>query len=280
MIFKKIRSFLSSASSEKIGAANQAAARLLAMREPNHPLFIPEQNVAVLWSAKGGCTFAAKWVFYQLGLLDEALKYSSWIHHYRVRVYCHSEHYAQSVRDASVGKYRYVKVVRNPFVRAVSSYLHLIKTPGAKDFHAPVDQYFGRDIDEGLSFEEFVGFLENIDIHACDIHYQAQVHRLELDGLIAIDRVVKLDDGLDEFIAMEQSFGFEPAPLGELRTSHHNTGRNSSTDFVGRKRLKQNSVSDEYPEYQVFYDADLQRRVAAIYSEDFKRYDYSTKDLG
>ena len=37
------------------------------------PLFSNEHKLALFWSAKSGCTFAAKWFFYQIGSLEAAL---------------------------------------------------------------------------------------------------------------------------------------------------------------------------------------------------------------
>lgn len=246
------------------------------VREPNHPLHWPDRRLGLLWSAKAGCTLAVKWFFYQLGLLDEALEYSSWIHHYRVREFCHSDIYREGVQRAARGGYRYIKVVRNPYQRAVGSFLHLVKTHGAKDFHRPVDEYLGRDLDDapGIKFSEFVDFLESIDLHSCDIHYRVQLHGLEREGLIKADYVLKLDDLARDLPILERRLGLSAAPLVELGQSHHHTVANESRDFYGDSYL---SISQEgrYPSFQCFYDEELAQRVAALYSCDFDRYGFS-----
>ena len=101
-----------------------------ACKGPNHPLFLEDKDVAVIWSAKSGCTFAVKWFLLQRGELDQALAYSNWIHDYRTQVYRKSPAYQAGVHRAEYGKFRYLRLVRDPFARAVSSYLHMIRTVG------------------------------------------------------------------------------------------------------------------------------------------------------
>ena len=257
-------------------AADKRQRFLELVREPNHPLHWPDRRLGLLWSAKGGCTLAVKWFFYQLGLLDEALEYSSWIHHYRVRVFCHSEQYREGVQRAARGGFRYIKVVRNPYQRAVGSFLHLVKTHGARDFHQPVDEYLGRNLDDGIRFREFVDFLETINLHGCDIHYRVQQHALEREGLIKANYLLRLGELERELPALERRLGLKQAPLSELGQSHHHTVSNESREFCGESLLTL-SEEGQYPPYQSFYNEELAQRVAALYSCDFELYGFSSE---
>lgn len=79
--------------------------------------------MAILWNAKAGCTFASKWLWFQEGLLDEALSYSPWPHEYRLQVYCRRPAYPERMgRIPELGS-RALKFVRDPFDRTVSAYL-------------------------------------------------------------------------------------------------------------------------------------------------------------
>ena len=50
-------------------------------------LNIPNKNILIDWTPKSGCTTVCKMIFKYLGILDEALKYSKWIHDYRMHKY-------------------------------------------------------------------------------------------------------------------------------------------------------------------------------------------------
>ena len=105
------------------GARTPARACLESLTDRPLPLYSDRLDVAVLWNAKAGCTFAVKWLFYHEGILDEALAYSPWVHEYRQQVYCRRPGYADKVRRIPALGPRAIKFVRNPFDRAVSSYL-------------------------------------------------------------------------------------------------------------------------------------------------------------
>ncbi len=243
---------------------------------PNHPLFLEHADVAVLWSAKAGCTFAVKWFFEQRGELAAANAHSAWIHDYRTQVYRKSEAFLQGVHRAEFGKMRYVRLVRNPFGRAVSSYLHMVRTVGDHRFHQPLNEFLGRDIEEppGVTFSEFCEFLLATDVARCDIHYRQQAHALETGGLIAIDQLVHLENLEQEWQVMTNRFNLNVSSVAELSRSHHNTQRASAREFVGDRPFLR-TPEDVYPSYESFYNPELEVKVAHVYAEDFHRYGYA-----
>ncbi|MEH6515827.1 MAG: sulfotransferase family 2 domain-containing protein [Halioglobus sp.] len=243
---------------------------------PNHPLFLENKDVAVMWSAKSGCTFAVKWFFSQRGQLSEAIAHSSWIHDYRTQVYRKSDQFMAGVHRAEYGKMRYVRLVRNPFSRAVSSYLHMVRTVGDHAFHRPLNEFLGRDVEDqpGLTFVEFCEFLLATDVARCDIHYKQQAHILETSGLIAIDDVVHLESLESEWGPLIRRYKLAPASIAELSQSHHNTKRASSEQFVGDTPFLR-TEEDVYPAFNAFYNEQIMEKVVAVYAEDFARYGYS-----
>ena len=99
------------------------------MRELLHqrtPLFHEDFPLILLWSEKSGCTTLLKWFFYQLGLLDDALKHSDWVHDYENQVFKARDDYLLDL-DRALDKQEkpVVKLVRDPYQRALSSYLSL-----------------------------------------------------------------------------------------------------------------------------------------------------------
>ena len=246
-----------------------------ACKGPNHPLFLEERDVAVLWSAKAGCTFAVKWFFYQRGELEQALDHSSWIHDYRTQVYRMSAAYELGVHRAEYGKFRYLRLVRNPFSRAVSSFLHMVRTVGDHGFHRPFNEFLGRDIeqDAGASFAEFCEFLLSIDVARCDIHYRQQAHPLETRRLIDVDHIIHLENLEQELFPLVKRYRLLPGSVAQLSASHHNTLRSESIEFVGNLPFRR-TRQDIYPDYQAFYNDELVEKIRTVYAEDFGRYGY------
>ncbi len=77
------------------------------------------------WTPKCACTTACKMFFHHLGLLEEALEFHEFIHQYRQRVY-EPKHQVLTnyFHDKDMFKF---KVVRDPYRRAVSSYVHYMR---------------------------------------------------------------------------------------------------------------------------------------------------------
>lgn len=245
---------------------------------PSHPLFLEDRDIALLWSAKSGCTLAVKWFFFQRSDLAKAEDYSSWIHDYRVDVYRTSAAFQAGVHRAQYGKMRYIRFVRSPFSRAVSSYLHMIRTVGDDAFHRPFNEFLGRNIEKGggATFREFVEFLSQVDVRHCDIHYRQQVHHLESENLIDVDYVVHLENVEIELRDVTELYGLIPASVSELSSSSHNTTRSVSGGMFAGDIPHIRTEEDVYPDYRDFYDAELVERIASIYVHDFNRYGYST----
>jgi hypothetical protein len=245
---------------------------------PTHLFFLENVDIAILWSAKAGCTLAAKWFFYQRGELEKALEYSPWIHDYRIDIYRTSDAYQLGVHRAVFGKMRYIRFVRNPFSRAVSSYLHMVRTTGDAEFHRPFNEFLGRNIELGCgpTFREFVDFLSSIDIQQCDIHYRQQAHKLEVNNLIEVDSIVHLESVERELVAVSRRYKLKVSSIRELSSSNHNTKRfRVGSTFVG-DAPHYRTEEDLYPDYRNFYDQELIERIAGIYANDFARYGYQT----
>ena len=66
----------------------------------------------------------AKIFFHTLGLLEEALQYHIWIHKYEQEIYIPNH---LPIGSKNYSSYLKLNFVRNPFTRAVSSYLHCMK---------------------------------------------------------------------------------------------------------------------------------------------------------
>jgi hypothetical protein len=171
-------------------------------------------------------------------------------------------------------RYRVVKFVRNPYYRAVSSYIHAVKH-GQAD--VKLNKFLGRspDTQRSFSFREFIDYLESIDVSRCNIHYQRQVHACEAEGVLRADYILQVEKAADTLGVIERDLGLQPTNVAELNPSKHHTKRYPSSDSFGDVKLEIPVKSKAtYPETASFYDGDLVQRVAHLYTLDFDLYAY------
>jgi len=243
------------------------------LRMEPRPLIFPEKKLALLWSAKSGCTFALKWFFFQMNLLDEALRYDNWIHNYRQLVYVNSNEYNEHIQDILENTgYTLFKVVRDPFTRTVSSYIHAIRT-GYADQELTV--FLRRPVQKDSSsftFREFMDFLGAIDLDFCDIHHKVQVHLIERLGMVPRPTIIKLESIRTSLETIELQHNLRRSSYDALRASEHHSNYTTSHGFCGDHQF--DSSTREFPGYRSFYDNNIVGQVTGLYEEDFEAYDY------
>lgn len=234
------------------------------------PLISPELRLALFWSPKAGCTTAVKWFFSQAGLLDEALRYSPWIHLYRQNVFQKSAVFQDALQRIDKLDLRFVKVVRNPYARAVSSFIHA-------NLHGidqqDISRHLGRALDpeHGYSFIEFITYLSKVDIQACDPHFMAQTHALELKFPRIIPEIIKLEQATVDFRRVETLYSLKSVALDDISKSGHHTRRVRTGEFCGDRAFARQT---EYKDYRDYYNPEIEQLVYDIYKEDFVRYGY------
>lgn len=281
---------------------------LASLRREPIPLCSEELGIALLWNAKAACTFAIKWLYWQEGLLEEAQAYAPWPHQYRQYVYCQRPHHAECLgRIPRMGP-RVIKVVRNPFDRAVGAYLsycnqaarrtrtrhdllaravvrrvrgrdHLPSPDETDPQHArllrSIGRQLGREVGNGglFTFREFVGFLETLEIDTADMHLRSQVHPCERSGALDGISLVRVEEADREIPRLEEELGLRHADLVSLRRSRHHSERTEAASFAADSRFG-DTLGTPVPASRWFYDQSLVERVGQLYREDIERYGY------
>lgn len=147
-------------------------------------------KLVVVATPKGGATLAAQITFRFLNLTDTALSWHSWIHRYRIEVFNKAKDHRRincAVSCHPGSGWVCVKLVRSPLDRAVSSYLHTMKTRLWKDFlelHEVADEK-----NKNVSNASFADFVEALQRRAKsgkrstrDDHFMAQAVNDGCDG--------------------------------------------------------------------------------------------------
>lgn len=229
-----------------------------------------DRKVIMDWSPKSGCTIAVKMFFRQMGLLEEALAHHVWVHEYRMHVF--SKRHPISLEDLASDEYYKFKIVRNPFSRVVSSYIHTMRK---EVMHPPVKKVLRR-WNANISFKKFVDYLGKIDLRNCDPHYALQKRLFESTIRPCFHRIIKLENMQEEIrqLNAEQNFNFN---LEGISSHHHIEKNRLLNENVARKRWSK--IKDNIPDYRHFYTDQVREKVAALYRDDMEAYGYAFEEL-
>ncbi len=226
------------------------------------PLVDHQRKVLLALTPRAGCTICTQMFFREMGLLDEALRYDPWVHKYRIEVYNEKTSFCGSVLTDP--EYFRMKVVRDPYRRAVSSYRfvmqrHSLLTPG--DLSG-----------EELTFRGFLSFLETQDLAAADVHYGLQKDCFERKRPDVYQRIIKIESLAEDIAEVNRLLGTRYDP-SDLKSPHHACYDASIRELAVDQ--KWSDIKDSLPHYSFFYDESAARQVRDLYRVDFETYHYA-----
>lgn len=236
------------------------------------PLFAEEFPIIFFWSPKSGCTSLIKWYFYQLGLLEEALTYHPWVHYYRMDNFQKSKTYDIAVMRHLVFRQKEtIKLVRDPYTRAVSSFLAAVKHPELLEVEYP-------KIREGLSFIEFLHKIKRLGVEKGKVNFHIAQQYIN-DEELYITNYIKLEEFKSEIRKLENLFDLKRAPLDYLVKSHHHITPNVQdgveTPYYNVKLTAASVKNTTLPSYDHFYNKATRQLVTELFKEDFIKYGYN-----
>jgi hypothetical protein len=240
-------------------------------RNDNTPYGHERLPIVLYWSPKAGCTTLFKWFLYQIDLLDEALNYDPWVHNYQQFMKSKQE-YWDELKAALPYKDAY-KLVRNPYMRAVSGYLMLIQFMPSILEDVLEELHQDRHSPKGLSFKQFLYYLKNkgVGYGQVNSHFAVQYR----DGEETyIDGYLYLEDLAADLRKLERKYVLKECDLSRLTESHHHfkpqmihVGSYADISFT-------DPTYPVYPTYDSFYDRETRKLVKQLYKKDFKKYGY------
>ena len=261
--------------------------------ENDYMLLDDKHRIIMDWTPKAACTKAVEMFWNEMNI-TRGLFYpeNEFIHKYRLDFYAKCGKVSSKLLTNN-SFYKF-KVVRNPFTRAVSSYLHIMKTKIAHTLLWTKDHSGTRKSEEDrnnilnkLSFEQF------LDLYVDQIRPTVDSHR----G-VALSHVKPQSSQQEwrNFQTKQKSFFNQIVHLEtfeqDIEVVNRATGRNYSyppgDDFHVIHKKEQPDVyfgNVSFPDmlklhgvpenYNKFYNRRTKRQVGLIFANDLKIYNYS-----
>ena len=190
--------------------------------------------------------------FYQIDLLQTALNYSPFIHNYEYDIYKSTPAYSVRLGIALREKQKETfKLVRNPYRRAVSSFVSLIAPPYIENPEwKPIRKFLYQDENssKGLSFKQFLYYLFINDAQGNDInpHFTQQYIAGEEEY---VTNYIYLENFDQDMKALEKRFELKTAPINEFSISwHHQTPA-----MIYKGNFSEADITDPlFPRYPTF----------------------------
>lgn len=177
----------------------ERAVRQLVRLDPA-PLIDPDRRFVLIWSPKSACSTALIWFYEGIGCREEAERLDDKPHTYRRQVHEGSRFHRRALA-CDLTDFDVLRIVRDPWLRAVSSYRHGLRW---RYHDARMAGLLGRPIggDRGYSFLEYLDLLERVRLDTGNVHDRIQRHPVE--QVLAPTTVVRLPH--DDLAASLQRF--------------------------------------------------------------------------
>ena len=153
-----------------------------------------QRNIIVDWTPKSACSKVVEMFYEQMGI-HRGVHYTGFVHAYRVASQPKATVVTESMLYSPI--YYKFKVTRNPYDRAVSSYIHVMITKLKDTIFRDVKEYMQNK--SNTSFTRFLEwFLESKDFQEGG-HFTMQSHehehkRLQQGMSTIFNRIVKVED--------------------------------------------------------------------------------------
>jgi len=253
------------------------------------PLYHPDFPYILFWSQKAGCTTVVKWFFAQVGLLEEALAFSPWVHRYEGEVYKRRPGYRKELHAAlRSNRYTAVKVVRDPWRRAPRAFLILGERGAIVPRHHWVQRHWqdvdawlaarGKDPAHGISFLDHLALIRESEAerpHTINPHLSAQ-HVAGEEAFL--DERVPIEAFEEWATRAAGRDGVRPVDFASIADSrHHHTVDEAVTARLGERPeetpITRGAFKDgRFPAAGAFINERSRPAIAATYSADLEAY--------
>lgn len=215
-----------------------------------------KNKICITFTPRGGCTISFQQYLDLVGLLNDAFKYSNWLHSYRDEILGPNVQFCD-INTLINEKYTFVKFIMNPYIRAVSIYR-------AQTSH-------------NLTFREYLYQLINNKTDYFNMNDKYHYYPQYIDGEEdIITKYIKIDK-YETFQITLNDGTLYTLDVNKYKSDHHGL-KNDHTTFCGD--LPKNVINSNLPKsYKYFYDDEIQKMVETFYKKDIEQYNYSFDDF-
>lgn len=240
------------------------------------PMIDEPHRLGLIWAPKSASAISALWFFAATGRVDAARAVDTWPHDERIRQFHDDGGFHAHARVLGRPGFRWVRVIRDPYRRAVSMYRHALN-------YGNLDQRIGGFLDRpfqpghGFSFMEMLGYLADEDPRRLDPHFAPQWHPVE--ELVTVDRVINADreDIVVALSSLEETYGLARTDLAALAAAN-----SQLVDHVAKvdRHIQDAHVRafpraghfDGWPDFASFINPDSAALIERIHRIDFEAY--------
>jgi Sulfotransferase family len=235
------------------------------------PLIHPGSEMMVVFSQKSACTNVVIWFLHHLGHMKVARDFHQWPHAYRCEVYYQSDLY-RNAYDLDLTKFKLIRIVRDPYERAVSSFRHVLRFD---EIAGPLR--YRSMVERGLSFAAFLDFLEKTNLSNCDPHFCIQRHPIEdklpVQHLINVSK----EDLFKRLNEVEVDLGLPQTNLSwcdDIRWHNRPEQRHlpDDSDFYTRRFTRDEAQNGPWPSCDAFLSPEARERIGRLYATDIRAY--------
>ena len=244
------------------------------------PLVDLDAGRALLWSAKSGCT-ALTLAFLMAADPTLAVDFSKPVkpsdvtrlrNAYAARTKATPASVELWLRQRSLFK---IKAVRNPFTRVVSAFVMLMRDflRNGRDLTGLVAAAASnRDVGDPrfLSFVDFLGFLETLQLECANIHVRPQLSAFERDADNAVDFRISIESIEADLARLRLEQGLDLTLPRSPTFRHHHAPSDSTQCVAATPFCELHSI----PSHRYFYDLEAMQLVQACYRDDLSAYGY------
>lgn len=254
------------------------------------PLYNEKLPFILLWSQKAGCTNLTKWFFYQIGLYDEALEYHPSIHVYKAGQFFKQDHYLDEIREQlENSQIDVIKLVRNPYKRAVSSFLTFSSYCFSskpknmlmyQDWLKVYDLFYNsKPPYKGMSFKQFLFFLDTTGSSVA--HVDGHIAQQYMEGEEKLNlNYIKVENFFEDINNLEVNYQLKKTPhsLISKQKNHHSSNMSLHGDYSNITITSNILFSKKLPTYESFFDLENLELCEKIFKQDIQRYNYQSNE--
>jgi hypothetical protein len=257
--------------------ANPFATRRVPLHAEGFPLVL-------LYSARAGSSALIKWFFFQTGHIAKAEDIEPGVHRFHRSFQAGQRFYGWRAFGLLLSHKKPVfKLVRNPYDRAVSSFLSTVLHTRGNQANAwglrivaAARRHAGKPSsgEPALSFRDFLRFLQwNGTANGAVNGHVARQHLAGEERYV--DRLIRIERFEEDIRGIEAEYGLRPSPLDWIGELHNEWPDNSAEEAPSDALTASDIRRGRFPAYRFFYDEETRGLVRECFAADFAAYGYA-----